>query len=119
MRKNDLIQHNGTILRILAINDSNALVIDCLKRNMPHWFNISTIESFAPCTEQELAEQTDVELLDIEFLDAATRKTVHDRYTIIAGVLPFITDDSMETEYHQVFFCISDCCRNQLHSHSQ
>jgi len=34
MRKNDLIQHNGTILRILAINDSNALVIDCLKRNI-------------------------------------------------------------------------------------
>lgn len=97
MRKNDLIQHNGTILRILAINDSNALVIDCLKRNMPHWCNIANIESFAPCTEQELAEQTDVELFDIESLDAATRKIVHDRYTIIAGVLPFISDDKMRS----------------------
>ena len=97
MRKNDLIQHNGTILRILAINDSNALVIDCLKRNMPHWCNIANIESFAPCTEQELAEQTDVELFDIEFLDAATRKIIHDRYTVIAGVLPFISDDKMRS----------------------
>ena len=97
MRKNDLIQNNGTILRILAINDRNALVIDCLKRNMPHWFNISTIESFAHCTEQELAEQTDVELFDVESLDAVTRKIVHDRYTIIAGVLPFISDDKMRS----------------------
>ena len=97
MRKNDLIQHNGTILRILAINDSNALVIDCLKRNMPHWCNVANIESFAPCTEQELAEQTDVELFDIESLDAATRKIVHDRYTIIAGVLPFIADDKIRS----------------------
>ena len=47
---------------------------------MPHWCNIATIESFEPCTEQELAEQTDVELFDIESLDAATRKIVHDRY---------------------------------------
>ena len=97
MRKNDLIQHNGTILRILAINDSDALVMDCLKRNMPHWCNIANIESFAPCTEQELAEQTDVELFDIESLDAATRKIVHDRYTVIAGVLPFIADDKMRS----------------------
>ena len=97
MRKNDLIQYNGTIFRILAINDSNALVIDCLKRNMPHWCNIANIESFAPCTEQELTEQTDVELFDIESLDAATRKIVHDRYTIIAGVLPFISDDKMRS----------------------
>lgn len=97
MRKNDLIQHNGTILRILAINDSNALVIDCLKRNMPHWCNIATIESFAYCTEQELTEQTGVELFDIESLDATTRKIMHDRYTIIAGVLPFISDDKMRS----------------------
>lgn len=106
MQKNDLIQHNGTILRILAINDSNALVLDCLKRNMPHWCNIANIESFAPCTEQELAEQTDVELFDIESLDAATRKIVHDRYTVIAGVLPFISDDKMRslvTRNYEIF----------------
>lgn len=97
MQKNDLIQNNGTILRILAINDSKALVIDCLKQNMPHYCNIASIESFEHCTEQELAEQTDVELFDTESLDAATRKIVHDRYTIIAGVgqiRPTATDES-------------------------
>ena len=97
MQKNDLIQNNGTILRILAINDSKALVIDSLKQNMPHYCNIASIESFEHCTEQELAEQTDVELFDTESLDAATRKIVHDRYTIIAGVgqiRPTATDES-------------------------
>lgn len=97
MRKNDLIQKDGTILRILAINDSNALVIDCIKQNMPQWYNVANFESFALCTEQELAEQTAVELFDIESLDATTRKIVHDRYTIIAGVLPFIADDKIRS----------------------
>lgn len=97
MRKNDLLQNNGTIFRILAVKESKALVIDCFKRNMPYWCNIATIESFAHCTEQDLSEQTDVELFDIESLDAATRKTVHDRYTIIAGLLPFVADDKMRS----------------------
>ncbi len=97
MQRNDLIQYNGTILRILAINDSKALVIDCLKLNMPHWCNIATIERFEPCPEQELVELTGAELFDIESLDAATRKIIHERYTIIAGVLPFIADDKIRS----------------------
>lgn len=97
MQRNDLIQYNGTILRILAINNSKALVIDCLKLNMPHWCNVATIESFELCTEQELATETGMEYFAIETLDAATRKIIHERYTIIAGVLPFIADDKMRS----------------------
>lgn len=117
MQKNDLIQHNGTISRILAINDSNALVIDCLKRNMPHWCNIANIESFAPCTEQELAERTDVELFDVESLDAATRKIVHDRYTIIAGVLPFIADDKMRSMVISRIADEQDICKQTVRNY--
>lgn len=96
MRKNDLIQTECSVLRILAIDKGRVLTIDCLKRNMPKWYPIKSLngETF---TEQELSDLSDVEIFDIDALDSATRKIVHDRYTIIAGVLPFLTDEKMRS----------------------
>ena len=33
MQKNELLQWNNTIIRILAIDDARVLVIDCVKMN--------------------------------------------------------------------------------------
>lgn len=95
MQKNDLIQVDGVILRILSISDDKALAIDCIKRNMPKWHRLADLEKYEPCSEQELIEYGDVEIIEIDILDSATRKTVHERYTIIAGILPFIADEKM------------------------
>ena len=84
---------------------------------MPHWCNIAKIESFALCTEQELSEQTDVELFDVESLDAATRKIVHDRYTIIAGVLPFIADDKMRSMVISRIADEQDICKQTVRNY--
>ena len=97
MQKNDLLKSDATIYRILAIHDENALIIDCKKRNMPKWRNMTDFENYQSCTEEELAEQTDVELFDIGILDTATRKIMHNRYTIIAGILPFICDEKLRS----------------------
>ncbi len=96
MRKNDLIRTADSVLRILAIDKERVLTIDCLKRNMPKWYPIKSLngETF---TEQGLSDLSDVEIFDIDALDSATRKIVHDRYTIIAGVLPFLTDEKMRS----------------------
>ncbi len=96
MRKNDLIRTADSVLRILAIDKERVLTIDCLKRNMPKWYPIKSLngETF---TEQELSDLSDVEIFDIDALDSATRKIVHDRYTIIAGVLPFLTDEKLRS----------------------
>jgi len=97
MQKNDLLKSDATIYRILAIHDENALIIDCKKRNMPKWRKMADIENYQSCTEEELAEQTDVELFDIGILDTSTRKIMHTRYTIIAGILPFICDEKLRS----------------------
>ena len=96
MRKNDLIQTECSVLRILAIDKGRVLTIDCLKRNMPKWYPTECI-SGEPITEQDLSDLSDAEIYDIDSLDIATRKIVHDRYTIIAGVLPFLTDEKMRS----------------------
>ena len=97
MQKHDLIRWNKTILRILAVHENKVLVMDCLKRNMPQWVDIASIAGSEPCTELELSEEANMELVELEWLDPATRKIVHERFTIIAGILPFVADDKMRS----------------------
>lgn len=54
MLKNDLLKNNGEIIRIITIKNNYALVINCIKRNMPYWINIELLESYIPCNDQEL-----------------------------------------------------------------
>lgn len=54
MLKNDLLKNDGEIIRIITIKNNQALVIDCIKRNMPYWINIELLESYIPCNDQEL-----------------------------------------------------------------
>lgn len=96
MRKNELIRTADSVFRILAIDKDRVLTIDCLKRNMPKWYSIEILGD-ETITEQELVGLSDVEIFDIDALDSATRKIVHDRYTIIAGILPFLTDEKMRS----------------------
>lgn len=96
MRKNDLIRNECSVYRILAIDRDRVLAIDCLKRNMPKWYPADSLSGEA-IMEQDLIGLSDVEIFAPDALDAATRKIVHERYTVIAGVLPFLTDEKMRS----------------------
>lgn len=96
MQKNDLIRSDNMILRILLIDGDRVLAIDCLKRKMPKWYRLSDL-NYEAFTEQDLIALSDIEIFDIDSLDSTTRKIVHDRYTIIAGVLPFLADEKMRS----------------------
>lgn len=95
MRKNDLVQADGMILRILSLSGDKVFAIDCLKRNMPKWYRLADLEKYEPCSEERLIECGDIDIFDTELLDTATRKTVHERFTVIAGILPFVADEKM------------------------
>lgn len=97
MQRNDLLQNDGVILRILDVTEDRILVIDCIKRSMPQWIDAATISQYQPATEDELQLQSQVELFDIDSLDADSKKTVHERFTMVAGVLPFVSDDKLRT----------------------
>ena len=88
MQKNDLLELDGTIIRVLALTDENALIIDCLKRNMPEWTSLDNLKEAVTVSQEHLLEVTGV-VLDLE---AASEKVIRERYTLIASVLPFITD---------------------------
>lgn len=91
MQKNDLLKNESTILRILEVGVTKALVINCITRMMPEWVDKDILTDYERCTEAELYEETKIAPCDIDLLDAESRKVMHKRYTQIAGILPFVS----------------------------
>ena len=90
MKKYDLFQSGENIIRVLEVQGDRVLVIDCIKRTMPLWVELVALESYSECTSNELSEVTGVITADIDALDADQRKTMYERYTMIAPILPFV-----------------------------
>lgn len=98
MEKNQLIKYQGKIYRILAIDADDVLLIDCIKKAMPKWFKLDEVEGYEVCTEEELLSVTETALTEEQDMAPKSRQTVHERYTVIAGILPFIDNDRLRTE---------------------
>ena len=61
------------------------------------WVDAAELESYSECTSGELSEVTGVITADVDTLDADQRKIMYERYTMIAPVLSFLTDDRMRS----------------------
>ena len=97
MKNKDIIACGASLYRVLNVADDTIFVMDCLKPKMPYWKSIAE----ADCkyvTEQELYERTGKAIVSLDDLDAVRRRVALNRYTIIAGVLPFLTDVNMRGE---------------------
>ena len=88
--KNQLLQQNGKIIRVLA-TDNNVLIIDCLKRTMPQWLSPDDLQGYDICEESALP---DISIQTMEELTPEQRKVMHERYTLIAPILPFIYNEA-------------------------
>lgn len=97
MQKNSLLKKDKSIIRILDIKNEKIFTIDCVKRTMPRWINQSELNGYSCCTEEELLEYTQMSIEDIEALSAERRKFVYEHYSLIAGILPFVTDEQQRS----------------------
>lgn len=86
-----LLKNDNQIIRVLQTRDDRALVIDCVKRTMPVWITLSEISNYVDCTEEELYMKTNVEIH--RKLNGDENKIAREKFTIIAGILPFVGDD--------------------------
>ena len=91
-RKNQLLRHDDRIIRVLAV-DTDVLTIDCLKRTMPQWTPADELGDWEPCDESALPSPEP----PLEDLTAEQRKVMHERYTLIAPVLPFIHKEAQRS----------------------
>ena len=96
MKKNSIITKDNCYYRILAIKDKEILAIDCVKSTMPKWHMISHFDSYQEVSESDLLKYLNIELINIEELPSDCKRIAYERYTLIAAVLPFIYDSSVQ-----------------------
>lgn len=65
---------------------------------MPEWKEEVWDEGCKECTEEELLEETGMVLTDEQKMSPKERQIVHERFTVIAGILPFLDDVRLRTE---------------------
>lgn len=94
MKKNDYLKIDDTIYRILAVDKDNYLVLNCNTKNMPAWRLEVELFDGVIINREEAFEILEIELIEEELTGTAF-KQAHARYTMIAGVLAFMNDDSL------------------------
>ena len=94
MKKNDYLKIGDTIYRILAVDKDNYLVLNCNTKNMPVWRLEAELSDGVIINREEAFEILEIELIEEELTGIAF-KQAHERYTMIAGVLAFMNDDSL------------------------
>lgn len=81
------MKNGDSIIRVLDEKASGVFVIDCIKKTMPYWCEASSVSDYDICSEDELGF-----IARSEELSAAEKRIMHERYTLIAGVIPFVSD---------------------------
>ena len=103
-----LLINNDTIFRVLKPQEDKSLVIDCIKRTMPKWVLTSTLSDFEECTEMFLYEATNYPYT--RKLSSDEQRIAQERFTLIAGILPFIGDEQKRS---QMICYLADRCSKQ------
>ena len=92
MNRNSLLKDNDNVIRVLAIGDGQVFVIDCCRLTIPKWVESESICKREEITELEFHEIVGILLPDIDSLDAKSKAIMNERFTVIAEVLPVVTD---------------------------
>ena len=80
------------IVRVLELKNEKVFVIDCVKRAMPYWVIADSLSGYEEYTESEMIQRTGAVIPDIEKLDAESRRFIREHFTMIAPILPFVSD---------------------------
>ena len=89
-----LLKKNEEIVRVLEERDERKLIVSCTQKSMPMWISERDVEDYKPCDEAVLGS----DIPDYEDLSPTQRRYAHERYTLIAGVLPFLGDKQLRCE---------------------
>jgi len=89
-----LMQNENRIIRILESQEDHVLIVNCTQKSMPMWISKTELSDFSACEDDSLP----CSLPDFESLSPDQKRCAHERYTLIAGVLPFIGDERLRCD---------------------
>ncbi len=87
----------GRYYRILAERENEYLIIDCSLLHMPEWKRKEFLIEGNPVSEEEMISSCNIRYVMFDELSPEDKRTVHERFTMIAPILPFIGEDRMKT----------------------
>ena len=93
MKINDLLKTADTIYRVLAVENVDIQVIDCIKRTMPHWVDREFFNSAEQVSEEELRKTAGISLVGYDSLTQLQKQVVHSKYGSISLIIPFVSND--------------------------
>lgn len=114
MLKNDLLQYGENIIRVLELTNDKAFVIDCRKRTIPKWVSVNEVQNYTKITETELRKNLSVSLPSMETLDAKSKCIINKRYTMISGILPYVSDFKMRNKRITAISAERGICRQTI-----
>ena len=107
-----LMRKDNQIIRLLKLKDEKVLVIDCVKRTMPVWKDEEELTGYVDCDEAELHELTGMN--SGRELTGTEQKVARERFTMIAGVLPFIADQKKRNEMVDALAVDNNCTKQTI-----
>ena len=103
-----LLKNENKIIRVLKSQGEKALVIDCIKKTMPHWVDSDFLSNYVDCGEDEMYERTGYPFG--RELTPKEERIAQERFTMISGVLPFIGNEQKRS---QMIDMLSEYCSKQ------
>lgn len=92
--KNKLIKIENEIYRILSKNENKICVINCNNLNMPKWIEL---KKYIEITEEDLKSSFNISFIEEELINQKSKAIMYQRYTLIAGILPFAENKYLRT----------------------
>lgn len=85
------------IFRILDRKDSEVLVINCTKKQMPYWTEFDSISSCRLITEDELQDMTDTHFQE-PTVPSKEYKYAQERFSLVSNIIPVVGNKSKRTQ---------------------
>ena len=98
MKNRQLYRKDERFLRVLRTDKERVLVIDCVKKTVPKWIELSEMKDFTECEESELLEATGTVFAEMEELSEKQIAVMNERYTMVSGLVAFVGNDTLRNE---------------------
>ena len=108
MKKHELWKRDNELWRVLDVWEEKRLVIDCRKKNMPVWKEAVWFDGWEQADESELMAEMSSEY---------DEPLVWKRYTMIAGILPYLGDLAERSRQIRMAADMNECSTQTIRTY--
>lgn len=101
------------IFRILDSKDSEILVINCTKKQMPYWTEFNSISSCRLITEDELQDMTGIHFQKLT-VPSKKYKYAQERFSLISNIIPVIGNKNKRTQMIRIISETNNCSKQTI-----